>query len=48
MNNEVVDIEVVLIEIATVFKERANSVPEEQQQALPQLLIVVVVVVVDS
>ena len=38
LNNEVVDIEVVLIEIATVFKERANSVPEEQQQALPQLL----------
>lgn len=38
LNNEVVDLEVVLIQVATVFKERACSVSENQQQAIPRLL----------
>jgi hypothetical protein len=38
LNNEVADIEVVLIQVATVFDERAYSLPEKHQQAIPRLL----------
>ncbi len=38
LNNEVVDIEVVLVQVATVFNDRAHSIPENQQQAIPRLL----------
>jgi TolA-binding protein len=38
LNNEVADIEVVLIQVATVFDERAYSIPEKHQQAIPRLL----------
>lgn len=38
LNNEVADIEVVLVQVATVFNDRAHSIPENQQQAIPRLL----------
>lgn len=38
LNNEVADIEVVLIQVATVFDERAYSITEKQQRAIPRLL----------
>ena len=38
LNNEVADIEVVLIQVATVFNERAHSIPANQQHAIPRLL----------
>ena len=37
-NNEVADIELVLFQVASAFKERATSIPEEHQQAIPTLL----------
>ena len=36
LSNEVADIEVVLVQVATVFGERACSIPEKQQQAIPR------------
>jgi len=38
LNNEVVDIEAVLIQVATVFKERVSAIPESQLQPIPHLL----------
>jgi hypothetical protein len=38
LNNEVADIEVVLVQVATVFDERAYSIPGKHQQAIPRLL----------
>ncbi len=38
LNNEVSDIEAVLVQVATVSKERAKFIPDTQQQAIPQLL----------
>jgi hypothetical protein len=38
LNNEVADLEVVLIQVATVFRERAYSIPEKQQGSIPRLL----------
>lgn len=38
LNNEVADIEVVLIQVATIFHERACSIPDNKQQIIPRLL----------
>lgn len=39
LNNEVTDIEVVLVQVAKVFKERAcSTISEKQQEAVPRLL----------
>lgn len=38
LDNEVADIELVLVQVATVFNQRTNSIPEKQQQAIPRLL----------
>ena len=39
LSNEVTDINVVLIHVATVFKERAGAIESEQQQTIPSLLV---------
>lgn len=38
LSNEVTDINVVLIHVATVFKERASAVDDEQQHTISHLL----------
>lgn len=39
LNNEVADIEVVLIQVATVFQERACSIPDNKQEVILRLLM---------
>ena len=39
LSNEVTDINVVLIQVATVFKERASAIENDQQQTIPPLLV---------
>lgn len=38
LSNEVTDINVVLIHVATIFKERACAIDDEQQQTISRLL----------
>lgn len=39
LSNETTDMNVVLLQVATVFKERACSIETEQQQTIPHLLV---------
>ena len=38
LNNEVADLELVLFQVATTFRERSHHIPEDQAEAIPRLL----------